>query len=313
MKKTGFCSVLLLIVIFVFFGCDERTLFSVSDETDSAADADTDADTDSDSDGDSDGDTDGDSDSDADSDSDTDADSDPIVGGSSGYATRYWDCCKPHCAWSANVPGGVTPLKTCNSSNQSNGTDYMATSACDGGNAYQCWNMAPWQESSTLSYGFAATGSGDVCGKCYQIDFTGVGHYGTDPGSQTLKSKQMIVQAINVGYDVGNNQFDLLIPGGGVGAFNACSSQWGTSSSELGEQYGGFLATCKIQYSYNGSLSQYKDCVSAKCNSIFSGKPDLLAGCNWFVDWFGAADNPNIVFKEVTCPAALTNKSGMKR
>jgi hypothetical protein len=37
----------------------------------------------------------------------------------------------------------------------------------------------------------------------------------------------MIVQATNVGADVGEGQFDLAIPGGGVGLFNACTKQWG--------------------------------------------------------------------------------------
>lgn len=30
-----------------------------------------------------------------------------------GYATRYWDCCKPHCGWSGNISSGK-PMKTCN-------------------------------------------------------------------------------------------------------------------------------------------------------------------------------------------------------
>jgi hypothetical protein len=108
---------------------------------------------------------------------------DDIQGGSTGYATRFWDCCKPHCSWPNNVQGGMTPLPTCNASNQSNGGDYDASSACDGGYAYTCWNLAPWDVSSKVSYGFAATGSGDICGKCFQIDFTGAGFYdAAEPG-----------------------------------------------------------------------------------------------------------------------------------
>lgn len=125
----------------------------------------------------------------------------------------------------------------------------------------------------------------------------------------------MVVQAINVGYDVGGGQFDLLVPGGGVGAFNACSSQWGVSNSELGAQYGGFLAACKQQLGYNASLSSYKSCVAQKCTSVFQarGLTDLAAGCSWFVDWFQTADNPSLRYKEVACPAALTGESGMNR
>ncbi len=102
----------------------------------------------------------------------------------------------------------------------------------------------------------------------------------------------MIVQVINNG-GVAGDQFDLLIPGGGVGALNGCATQWGVSNSDLGAQYGGFLAGC------NGSTS----CVQQKCQTIFGDKPDLLAGCNWFLGWFGAADNPNMVGQGDRLPA----------
>jgi hypothetical protein len=46
---------------------------------------------------------------------------------------------------------------------------------------------------------------------------------------------------------------------------------------------------------------------------VFGSKPDLLTGCNFFVNWLGAPDNPNLVFKETTCPAAITQISGLKR
>jgi len=41
--------------------------------------------------------------------------------------------------------------------------------------------------------------------------------------------------------------------------------------------------------------------------SNFSGSAlaDLRNGCNWFVDWFGIADNPGASFTRVTCPAPL--------
>jgi hypothetical protein len=98
---------------------------------------------------------------------------------------------------------------------------------------------------------------------------------------------------------VAADQFDLLIPGGGVGALNACSNQWG--SSDLGAQYGGFLAGC------NGDLT----CVRNKCNTIFGDKPDLMDGCEWFLGWFQAADNPNFKFERIACPAEITQRSGL--
>jgi hypothetical protein len=66
-------------------------------------------------------------------------------------------------------------------------------------------------------------------------------------------------------------------------------------------QFGGLFAEC------NDNVQ----CTQQKCNTVFAGKPDLLAGCNWFLGWFTAADNPNINFKQVTCPSQLTQKSGM--
>ncbi len=239
----------------------------------------------------------------------------PIVGGCDGYATRYWDCCKPHCGWSANVPSLVTPLQSC-AANNTRLSDLTLPSSCDGGNAHMCWGMAPFAVSDTLAYGFAATSSGDVCGRCYQLQFTGSSHNSPgDPGSAALAGKTMIVQATNIGYDVGGGQFDILVPGGGVGAFNACSAQWGVSNSELGAQYGGLLAACKQELGYNASLAQYKSCLTNRCNSVFGsrGLTELQRACTWYADWFQAADNPALKYKEVACPTELTSRSGMSR
>ncbi|MDR7090848.1 cellulose binding domain-containing protein [Cellvibrio fibrivorans] len=239
----------------------------------------------------------------------------PIVGGCDGYATRYWDCCKPHCGWSGNVPTLVAPLQSC-AANNTRLSDLTLPSSCDGGNAHMCWGMAPFAVSDTLAYGFAATSSGDVCGRCYQLQFTGSSHNSPgDPGSAALAGKTMIVQATNIGYDVGGGQFDILVPGGGVGAFNACSAQWGVSNSELGAQYGGLLAACKQELGYNASLAQYKSCLTNRCNSVFGsrGLTELQRACTWYADWFQAADNPALKYKEVACPAELTARSGMNR
>ncbi len=234
-----------------------------------------------------------------------------------GYATRYWDCCKAHCSWTANVPSVVNALPACGSNN-SRLSDVNAASACGngGGSAHMCWGMAPFTVSDKLAYGYAATSSGDVCGRCYQLEFTGQSHNSPgDPGSAALAGKVMIVQATNIGYDVSGGQFDILVPGGGVGAFNACSTQWGVSNSELGAQYGGFLAACKQELGYNASLSQYKTCLTNRCNSVFGsrGLTELQQACTWYANWFEAADNPALKYKEVACPAELTSRSGMNR
>ena len=221
-----------------------------------------------------------------------------ISGGSNGWASRYWDCCKPACGWTGNT-GGRNPIKSCSQSNQTL-SDNNAKNACEGGgSAFMCWQDAPWTVGDKLAYGFAAASGGNyVCGRCYHLQFNGSSHNGSGTSTQTLNGKHMIVQVINNG-GVAADQFDLLIPGGGVGALNACNTQWGTA--DLGAQYGGFLAGC------NGDVN----CVKQKCQTVFSGKQDLLDGCNWFLGWFGAADNPNFTFKQIACPSDITNKSGL--
>jgi hypothetical protein len=225
----------------------------------------------------------------------------PITNGMSGWASRYWDCCKPACGWKGNVSGG-NPMMSCDINDNSLGSNYDAVNACQGGGtAFMCWSGVPWSLSDTLSYGYAAaSGNNYACGRCYQIQFTGTNNMNGDKmGTPALNGKTMIVQVINNG-GVQATQFDLLIPGGGVGALNACSTQWG-SSVDLGTQYGGWLSEC------NGSAS----CVQQKCQAAFSNKPDLMNGCNWFLNWFGASNNPDFAYQQVACPSALTQASGL--
>jgi hypothetical protein len=240
----------------------------------------------------------------------------PLQGGCTGYASRYWDCCKPHCGWKNNVPGGSNPINSCDMSDNNVGNADARNSCEAGGTAFLCHNMVPWAVDDKLSYGFSAVAasSQDICGKCYQLQFSGVSfNAGADPGSTALAGKQMIVQAINVGGDVGSGQFDISIPGGGVGMYNACSQQWGVPASELGGQYGGFLQSCKAQVGRTDHAA-LKSCVMQSCMNVFEarGLMELAAGCRWFVDWFEVADNPSVSYKEVACPEALAGK-GVRR
>jgi Glycosyl hydrolase family 45 len=226
-----------------------------------------------------------------------------ISGGTQGKSTRYWDCCKPAGGWSTNT-GGRSPVKSCTKENGGTGADTQ--SACSGGGAYQCWDVGPWGVSSTLAYGYAAKNDGSA-GKCYQLQFDGKNSNATpDAGSQALKDKTMIVQIINFG-DIGQNQFDLLVPGGGVGQNDACSAQW--SGVDLGARSGGFLTECQQS---GGDYTKIRSCVAQRCQESFGSKPALLAHCNWYVNWFGIADNPTFQYKEIACPSEITNVSGCK-
>lgn len=217
----------------------------------------------------------------------------PPITGSNGFATRYWDCCKPSCSWTTNLP-------SCQKDGTTRISDKNAKSGCDGGgSAFECYDFSPWYDPATnMSYGFAAH-NGVSCGTCFMLQFTGEGNSGQNAGATALKGQQMIVQAINIG-GIDGNQFDILIPGGGVGAMNGCSTQWG-SSTDLGVQYGGLLAECK------GDAS----CMKGKCQSVFGNMPGLLAGCNWFTGWYSSADNPKVIYKQVSCPEQIKSKSNI--
>ncbi len=217
----------------------------------------------------------------------------PPITGSDGYATRYWDCCKPSCSW-------TTALPSCQKDGTTRISDRNATSGCDnGGSAFECFDFSPWYDASTnLSYGFVAYNAAS-CGACYELQFKGTSQYGVNNGAINIKGKQMIVQAINIG-NIAAGQFDLLVPGGGIGAMpNGCPSQLG--SIDLGATNGGLLTECNLD----------PTCMANKCASSFAGKAGLLAGCNWFTGWFSSADNPQLIYKQVSCPSQITSKSGI--
>ncbi len=215
----------------------------------------------------------------------------PLQNGTNGFATRYWDCCKPSCGWTANASN---PVDSCNISDQNIGVNDNDRNGCEGGTAFTCHSWAPWAVSDTLSYGFAAF-NGANCGTCYQIQFSGSSSRGTaTPG---IAGKQMVVQVTNIG-GIEQNQFDILIPGGGVGAMNGCSTQWG--ASDLGVQYGGWRSSCGAD----------AGCIRSKCEAAFGNDAKLMAGCEWYITWFQMADNPDITYAPIACPSAITAVSG---
>jgi len=216
----------------------------------------------------------------------------------SGYATRYWDCCKPHCAWPEH--GGTA--STCDASGNKIG-DKSAASMCDGGNAGICRGQFPIIVNDTLAFAFAATPGGENnCGKCFDLAFTGKGKYATD-NHKLLKGKHLIVMSNNVGYDVAGGQFDVMIPGGGFGIFNGCGAKMGWGSQ--GTQYGGLLDECEKETNY--TASKYKSCLTEKCNKSFSSDAKAKEGCLFLATWMNASGNPLLEYKEVECPQQLKN------
>ena len=186
---------------------------------------------------------------------------------------------------------------------------------------FACTDMAPIAVNDNLAYAYVAGTADSKCGKCYHLQYDG--HFANEmennPPKAThkaLQGKHLVVMASNIGRDVaGGNvnlpagQFDLMVPGGGVGAFNALSTQIGVPASGLGANGGGFLTECQKDYNCGteGSLDCYQTCVKDMCDAVFgnAGLPNLLRGCHWFADWYMAADNPTYYIEEVECPQYL--------
>ena len=260
---------------------------------------------------------------------------DILSNGKTGWSSRYWDACKPHCSWLSSVDttseekyqAGRTVARNCNIHDvevpaftlghavQQYWMGYEGTnSACVNNNAggtYTCTDMAPIQVNENLSYGYvAAPGAqfGGGCGKCFHLQFNGGNHANDVKAThKALKGKHMIVMASNIGYDVEEGQYDMLVPGGGVGAFNALSTQIGVPASGLGANGGGFLSECQISLGWDNTVEAYQECVLKKCDEVFKDWPNLLRGCRWYAEWYMAADNPTYNWEEVECPQYLVD------
>jgi Glycosyl hydrolase family 45. len=232
-----------------------------------------------------------------------------VKGGASGsgFASRYWDCCMPSCAWNEN--SGGNPTKACDAKGKNN-IGNGAGSVCSGGGGATCTSQIPFTVDGCEEYGFAfaavPASNGGQCGKCFQLTFTGEGHYNsTNANTKRLKSKgkKLIVMATNIGGDVQQGQFDILIPGGGVGMFNGCSQMgWGNQ----GQQYGGLLSDCETEKNYKAD--QYAKCLTDKCNKAFGNDTEAKKGCMFLVEWMESAGNPEHNYTEVECPDVLKQR-----
>ena len=228
-----------------------------------------------------------------------------ISGGRSGkgFASRYWDCCKPHCSWPEHAHGNYS--KQCTNKGTKESTDWGGGSVCSGGGLMTCTSQIPIIVNDSLAYAFAAVPAADggSCGKCYALKFDGKGKYESKMNHSKLKGKILVVMATNIGGDVQQGQFDIMIPGGGVGMFNGCSSMgWGNQ----GEQYGGLLSVCEKENDY--AAGKMKSCLTSKCNSAFSGDSQAKEGCLFLANFLEAAGNPEHTYKEVECPDVLKQK-----
>nr|AAR22385.1 cellulase II [Apriona germarii] len=210
----------------------------------------------------------------------------PLVGGVSGTGktTRYWDCCKPSCSWKANLKSkSGKPVEACAADGKTVVKESTKSACEEGAGAYMCSDQQPKVVNSTFALGYVAasfTGGIDVnmCCACLRLKFQG-----------DLSGKQMIVQVTNTGSDLGSNQFDIAIPGGGVGIFTkGCSSQWGTPSNGWGDQYGGVSS-------------------ESQCSQLPSS---LREGCKFRFTFMKSVSNPAVTFEQVSCPSEIVSASG---
>ena len=225
-----------------------------------------------------------------------------------GFATRLWDCCKPSCS-SPEFSGGHDARQCDTSMNLI--TDPYAESICEGGPSTTCLDQIPMVVNDNLAYAFAASPGAvpNICGKCFELTFTGEGKYETTLNHKKIAGKKLIVITSSVGFDDGG-QFDIMIPGGGVGFFNGCAGILG-GSGNLGKNFGGLLSLCEETVGWNESdediYSLRKSCLIEKCNSSFSNA-QAKQGCLFLANWMEAAGNPTVDYKEVSCPNELSSK-----
>jgi hypothetical protein len=188
-----------------------------------------------------------------------------------------------------------------------------------GSHAHTCFDMSPHAVNDTLAYAFAATLETTLpCGKCARLQVNDEWPYDAKPRvtHRALKGKTLIVMANNTG-TVGENHFDIMFPGGGLGAFDCFSEQIGMqpnanngNDGPLGHRNGGLLSKCAYApLSDRFTLEQWQECLRAECHKTFDSKNKiLLDGCLWSADWFMAADNPSVDWIETPCPQYLIDK-----
>ena len=218
-----------------------------------------------------------------------------IEAGKTANVTHFWDCCKPSCGWDDGRGQGRLPLKAmCDHNGRKvGGLGIEAESACDakkGKGVTTCPDMAPFQDLETGHWmGFVATqdlGTKAECCECYKLKFL--------TGNATLW-----VQIISHGHV--NGIFDLLVPGGGLGEFDGCSSIFPHSSRVPQSRFGGLHSPSECDVAFG----EHAGAVSS-CKWLFDGKlfPYPAAGVPFPGDAlaYKASNEP--------CPEALNRRSG---
>lgn len=210
-----------------------------------------------------------------------------VDGGAAGtaYTTRYWDCAKPSCAWPGKAP--VTqPPRVCRKDGLTTASP-TEQSGAGGGTAFACTNQQPWTSRYDPNLAFAyvafstpSGGEARSCCTCLEMTFK-------DP---RLAGKRLIGQVINMNNGETGEHVDIAVPGGGIGAVNACQSQWNAGAS-WGQLFGG-LGPNRIE-----------------CEGL---PEQLRPGCRWQYDWLLDVRS-DVDYREIHCPGALLRQSRCQR
>ncbi|KAE8219064.1 hypothetical protein CF319_g7173 [Tilletia indica] len=203
----------------------------------------------------------------------------------SGPLTMYWDCCKPSAAWQ-NAADVWAPAWSCARDGVTRLRDFNAQSVCGGGPAYTCTNYQPFSIGH-VGYVFSARSSNGhantrdyLCG-CYRITTN------EQPGLV------LITQVLNEGGGLSDGQFDLQVPGGGVGDFNGCVAEYNSPPDGWGQR--------------NGGIKTVNECAQLPAS--------LHPGCFWRFKTFDSRKGLQTTksVDRVKCPRALTRISNCVR
>lgn len=179
---------------------------------------------------------------------------------------------------------------------------------------------------NNFHYAVAGGYNDNECGKCYQIQLI------KGENEDKLPKKQLIIQVINSGFDVNQNQWDILMGGGGFGYFTSCNSDC-NSMYCLGGPCNDYLYQsifddwvklkgksspyCYLGTDYNLDLSNHT-LVYKLCENLVSTPERMMDNMTIDSCYRSYVENfhQNFIhtkFKQVQCPEGLYRLTGLRR
>ena len=190
----------------------------------------------------------------------------------------------------AQCRGGRRRSTSCDQQNQSSGRQLRQRTPARAAARRTCaGTRLPWRSADTLSYGFAA-----ASGRDYRA--AAATSCSSPVGATTAATRRGVAERQDDDR-AGHQQRRRR----GRSVRSADSRRRRRRPQRLRDPVGD-VGSRRAVRRLPGRVQRRQDLRSQKCRRSFGDKPDLLAGCNWFLDWFNAADNPNFIFKQIACP-----------